>query len=937
MMSFETRDAVKDYELSQNVLLRSILPGGLLESLEVKQRCETLLVPRQASLEVVDIAQYFLATPQSSCPAAGVESTSLLTALFGEDEETLEKGRGDTPKTRDGCGAPGTPGVTFPPENGDAFRAALARFLDYHLLHFDSFGISEFVNLNGQRGAFAEDLDHVKRFGHFGKIPVIADAGALCPSQSDPGTAVTVSAADAAARTLSCRPSSLQMFIIDQPLMDSNEISFIRNTLRKLCLPMAPRVTASEGAVESTTGLAKISSAMNDPNTEHIPAQANLPNLSACTLARIAALDMEEAKETDPAEGLCTETVVIEDFEDEPPKDADLEACVTKHTYISEQQRQRQSSECKCAEGTMARAASSARFDGCLASAPSPSTSSSSAKCPQAVRMTPTCSSQQPFSGSGATASALPTTTPASLHANVLRREYSRECIKDYRRVVAADNDIAYNVFEDFMSTQCPNSLAMMLSEYVSKNQQLQQPILNNIKYNTFIEKCHAQLRHIPFLSRNKSRLTAVREGIERYVTTRLYRQLFNVSEDDKRKNTLLQQKLTRLENMAPESLDALPEVERHHVWGQAMFELDGMDFFISPREKLRCGMRAYELLSLAIGDILRQRRHAAQGGSASPTGSTPTNVGDEPLVFGADASLPCFLLLVLRARPLSFVHNVSYIEKFRHPTLMSDMESYCLATLQSSLIFWQNCRDDGQISPAAAAGTTPGGGASLLHTAGSTDSHALATCPSPISGIIKKQPPPPRMTENDLLPSVRQTSLSRRQQATAVTSNACVDRAAVLPGGSVSSQEESPTGLDVLFGCSNRKLMPVASDASPGTKGVSSRGNPAPPPHTKSAGDSLPGTAPGLAARQLPPQGTLLASTSVVPHAGAVPQVNVEPSFHTDWTKSPISPQCASNASSRERVRDLLITQNKSFEQLTPTELRMVVEQARLLLREGR
>lgn len=39
------------------------------------------------------------------------------------------------------------------------------------------------------------------------------------------------------------------------------------------------------------------------------------------------------------------------------------------------------------------------------------------------------------------------------------------------------------------------------------------------------------------------------------------------------------------------------------------MFELDAMNFFRTPRDKLRCGMRACEMLSLAVGEIFTSRK----------------------------------------------------------------------------------------------------------------------------------------------------------------------------------------------------------------------------------------------------------------------------------------------------------------------------------------
>ncbi|KAG5465049.1 hypothetical protein LSCM4_00501 [Leishmania orientalis] len=929
MTSVETRDAVKEYELQHNVMLQSILPGGLLSSLELKEQCEALLVPRQVSLEVTHIAPYFIATAQRPSSTQSTNTAPTLSALFGENEN--HPGRGGCEK--EDANAAGkvavASGVTFPPENTDAFRAALRRFLEYHLLHFDNVGNSEFTNLSGQRGSFAEDLDHVQRFGHFGQVAILADADALRPKSR-------VAGADSnspGAGDHPCHPSSLQIFIIDKPLMDSNEVRFVTDMLRKLTLPAAPSSEANKRALSLTTSLVRkipvIGGRESSHSRVHVTAAEQQYNLSIPSPARVAAENSTDTRDTRSGEESVTETIAIEDFEDDAPEDPDLEAYVAKYTHISERQRQHSESH-RAAAATEAHKSGNASYQGQVIGTPSPYTSSAVRGYP--VLASAAGGSTQKVSGVKATEGAAAATTPRT---NILRHQYSRECIKDYRRVVAADNEIFYGEFERLMSSRCASSLAKVMSEYVSKNQQLNQPILNNVKYNNFVEKCHALLRQTQRLSANEEQLMIMEEGIERYVTSRLYHQIFNVSEDEKRKNERLQQKLLRLENMAPEKLDALPEVERHHVWGQAMFELDGMDFFKSPREKLRCGMRACELLSLAVGDILRQRRNAKEGGKAVATTASGSGCG-VPLAFGADEFLPCFLLLVLRARPLSFVQNVLYIEKFRYPTLMSAEESYCFATLQSSLLFWQNCRDDGRIDPTYATATTAARAEAPSRNGGAAHIRAPTTSSSTLSSLLQPKQPPPRMTEKDLLPSVRQASSTSRRRTGAADGSEAVSGAEAHPEGGRVGGEEAPTVLDVLFGWANRNLAPLANEIGRRGKSGSLGGNNSKREGERRGSEPSQTLASGALALRSPPRGTVVTSTSIVPQAEVVRDAKFPDGvFHA--SSAPVSPPSrhASNLSSRARVRQLLVTQNKTFEQLTLTELQLIVEEARQLLLE--
>lgn len=1002
MASFETRDVVKQYELHHNPMLLGILPGGVMESLEIKQPCEALLVPRHVSLEVTHMAPYLLATVRKPVAAPPIS------ALFDEPQETPERNAseasGSAARGRGGAAAASS-GVTFPPENAVAFKAALQRFFEHHLLHFDGFGNSEFTNLRGQRGAFAEDLDHVKRFGFVGQVAVLADADPLRPratrtpsgSPGAPGT-----------RAFACHPTSLQIFVIDEPLMDAAELRYVTDALHKLSLstpaPSSPAAAPVkvDGAIHvaprAKASLADIPFLMGDRDASHVgargralaePVPMGSPQLSRLTAAR----DSHRGDRFSGEESIA-ETVVIDDFEEDPTDEPDLDAYVAKYTRISERQRQRSSAAAIPVESPAGGRTSTGSYGsgqgqavgagsgggrtpplpGTLAvghivaqvsaaqpvatfnvlGAPSPSLASIGTRGAAADGAMAAVARRAQDGGAragGAAAAAATTgaTTPAQatvVHANVLRHEYSRECIKDYRRVVAADNEIFYSEFERLMSLKCSGALAKLMSEYVSKNQQLQQPILNNMKYNKFIERCHALVRQTPRLSADPEVATIMLEGIERYTTARLYRQIYNVSEDEKRKNALLQSKLLRLENMPPSRLEALPEVERHHVWGQAMFELDGMDFFRSPREKLRCGMRACELLSLAVGDILRQRRNASGrgGGKTSPSAAG----GAVPLAFGADEFLPCFLLLVLRALPLSFVQNVCYIERFRYPTLMSPEESYCFATLQSALLFWQNCNDDAQMTAPAneRAATTAeaplrsGGSASIgaLTTAATATAPAAATSLSLTRALAPPQQQPPRMTERDLLPSVRQASLSGRQHPGAG------DHSTAVPAdGVVHAEEEAPTVLDVLFGWANRNLGPIANEIGFGNTASASGLGGAPSAARRGSssgnGEAPTSPAPSGAKQPSPPRGTVVDLDAPVPQAEVVTrEVHFgDALMHASSAPSFTPPRTEPNLNTRARARELLVTQHKTFEQLTLTELQMIVEEARQLLTEAK
>jgi hypothetical protein len=1020
MASAESRNVVKSYELQHNALLAALRPGGSLASIEAKGPCEALLVPRQVSLEAIHILPYIQAKLQREEVVCQYSPAPPLSDLFEEgnsapkrDEKSPQKGDKEAAAQTDTSPSPS--GLYYATESAGAFRTALTTFLEYHLLHFDVFGSSEFTTLRGQRGAFSEDLDHVKRYGHIGQVAVLADADPLQPSPPPPSSAES-SKHMSPTTEKTRKPAELQIFFIDRPLMDSEEARDVVDTLRKLTVHEATiaHVAARPSALFSdlTSSLATVTTHPQQParmpvdlpflmSTSNTAARSTTsatasgaallsPSPSQGLLVSSSGLPQSGAVHPDASGSdneSATETVIIDDFEDDITEEPDLALYVSKYTQISEQQRRRREMRRASEEERDVAAVMSAVVAG-RSDAPAtdnaklyPSNAAAvpfdSPPLPGAVdpnygregtvaQVTAHVVGAPPASPASASVTAsrvgsvegnpvssrgrvvsvtLAASTPKGgkvsastpTHANVLRHEYSRECIKDYRRVVAADNDIHYPVFEQMMTLRCFAPLAKLMSSYVAKNQQLQQPIVSNVKYNKFIASCHTLTRQAPRMAEDQRQLTIVYEGVERYVTSRLYHQLYGVCEDEKQQNAMLQSKFMRLENMTAKKLDALPEVERHHVWGQAMFELDGMDFFKSPREKLRCGMRSCELLSLAVGDVLRQRRNAKNPkGATAATGSSSSPSGGALLAFGADEFLPCFLLLVLRARPLHYVQNICYIEKFRYTGLMTPEESYCFATLQSAMMFWLNCSDDGCMGSTAPAPVSsssplpPSHGAAMTTAVKSGGSVSVGALVNLSAGAAVPRLPAnaaPPMTEHDLLPSLRQASFSARTHGAAAGGGggaSTQDSCSSPSGSTVVAQEESPTILDVLFGWANRGLAPIADEIGFGS--VPRR------TETGPSGIVLP-TAASAAPSEAPPQDTAVRATSIASlhHVGHEVTVSTFPSGSLP-TPSPVH---RPDANTRALARELLVTQHKTFEQLTLTEIQMIVEEARQLLAE--
>lgn len=274
-------------------------------------------------------------------------------------------------------------------------------------------------------------------------------------------------------------------------------------------------------------------------------------------------------------------------------------------------------------------------------------------------------------------------TTPAA-ESKDKRSVFSRETIAIYQHAVADDNDVQFEEFQRIMELPVCSLVAKTLSNVVKSLLQRETPLFDNSDVkramNFFGDRC----REVSFFLKDKGKLNVVLEGFEKYVMTELYSRSFGILPEEQERDAELRRRLCHLSPLVKaEELDAVADVEHQPLWDQAMFELEAMNFFKSPRDKLRCAVRAWNQVADAVSAVLAQKKKTpreAEGGESNLKKISS---------LGADELLPCFLLLVLRARPEKFYLNTQYIKRFRSADIMTSEESYCLANLESAAEFW--------------------------------------------------------------------------------------------------------------------------------------------------------------------------------------------------------------------------------------------------------
>ncbi|CCW69893.1 unnamed protein product [Phytomonas sp. Hart1] len=467
-----------------------------------------------------------------------------------------------------------------------------------------------------------------------------------------------------------------------------------------------------------------------------------------------------------------------------------------------------------------------------------------------------------------------------SQHMKLFTHKYSKESIMNYKKIVAEDNEIFYSEFEHLMSKPICSELVRLVTGFLLEVHRKTAPSKIDRIYNRFMDNTCEMVEKICSTGNDTRRFMILREGLEKFVMSKLYQRVFNTNPVDLHKNKVLQGKLKRASTISAPQLDALLEVEQHYLWGQTMFELDGMNFFKSPRDKLRCAMRASELLSLIIGNVLLTRQSDSPPPLPRLSEANEAKTGEESVQsgmpsFGADVFLPCFMLLVLRAQPCNYGANVCYIDTYRGLALCSSEERYVLSNLNASVEFWMayDTADD------AEAGDPNGEGPSSFfdEDAGLSTSSGVV-----LRRLMERCLQPSMLHEENLLPSLRQTSTLLH-----------------------------PTTTGTSF-----RMESLSNDAQPCLSTAVSSSLPANP--TPSSGP--------LVEKPFWRPFRFFSSHETPTSGGEDPPAKPAESSPSGIVHLKDAPMGA--------IRDLLVVQNKVFDQLTLSELRTIVEEAREMAR---
>nr|CAD1818155.1 unnamed protein product [Ananas comosus var. bracteatus] len=160
-------------------------------------------------------------------------------------------------------------------------------------------------------------------------------------------------------------------------------------------------------------------------------------------------------------------------------------------------------------------------------------------------------------------------------------------------------------------------------------------------------------------------------EGLEKYVMTKLFDRTFGSSTEDAKLDVEISEKIRLLQHFVkPDHLDVPIDLQNEASWLFAVKELQKINAFKAPREKLLCIMNCCQVINNLLLNV------------SMTTNSAPA---------GADEFLPILIYVTIKANPPQLHSNLKYVQLFRRrEKLVSEMEYY-LTNLFSAEMFITN------------------------------------------------------------------------------------------------------------------------------------------------------------------------------------------------------------------------------------------------------
>ncbi|KAL6649628.1 hypothetical protein ACP70R_013852 [Stipagrostis hirtigluma subsp. patula] len=198
-----------------------------------------------------------------------------------------------------------------------------------------------------------------------------------------------------------------------------------------------------------------------------------------------------------------------------------------------------------------------------------------------------------------------------------------------------------------------------------------------------FLENMEGAFRaHTPWAGSSEEELESAGEGLEKYVMTKLFNRVFASVPEDVKSDEELFEKMSLLQQfIRPENLDIKPEYQNETSWLLAQKELQKINMYKAPRDKLACILNCCKV----INNLLL---NASIVSNENPP--------------GADEFLPVLIYVTIKrvtlqqrrneivANPPQLHSNLLYIQRYRRETrLVSEAQYFFTNILSAESFIW--------------------------------------------------------------------------------------------------------------------------------------------------------------------------------------------------------------------------------------------------------
>ncbi|XP_024971098.1 vacuolar protein sorting-associated protein 9A-like isoform X2 [Cynara cardunculus var. scolymus] len=194
-------------------------------------------------------------------------------------------------------------------------------------------------------------------------------------------------------------------------------------------------------------------------------------------------------------------------------------------------------------------------------------------------------------------------------------------------------------------------------------------PERDSASIQEFLGNMEAAFRAHPlWAGRTEEELDNAGEGLEKYIMTKLFNRVFASHPDDIKIDNELHQKSALIQQfIRPEHLEIRQIYENETSWLLAQKELQKINVYKSPRDKLACILNCCKIISNLL-------LNAAINANQNPP--------------GADDFLPVLIYITIKANPPQLHSNLSYIQRYRCKSRLVGESAYIFTNMLSAESF---------------------------------------------------------------------------------------------------------------------------------------------------------------------------------------------------------------------------------------------------------